>query len=114
MVSCLSMIIILKKATEEQIKKMCHEFGSYIKVVVDIEKGILAGGAAMHYDEEQALLGYGCQQENLWGGGIDFATNTVDYNSMINVRPGQENPSRDILSQEKRDQLKAIIKELLL
>ncbi len=115
MVLYLSMIIVLtKKATEEQIKKMCYEFGSYIKVVVDIEKGILAGGAAMHYDEEQALLEYGCKQENLWGGGIDFATGALDYNSMINVRPNQENQSRDILAPEKRDKLKAIVEELLL
>ena len=111
---CLMIIILSKKATEEQIKKMGYEFGSYIKVVVDIEKGILAGGAAMHYDEEQMLLEYGCKQENLWGGGIDFTTNTIDYNSMINVRPNQENASRDILSMEKRDKFKSIVEKLLL
>lgn len=107
-------IILTKKATSEQIKKMCYEFGNYIKFVVDIEKGILAGGAAMHYDEEQALLEYGCKQENLWGGGWDFVTNTIDYNSMINVRPNQENPSRDILLQSIRDKFESIVKELLL
>lgn len=115
MVLCLSMIIILtKKATEEQIKKMCHEFGNYIKVVVDIEKGILAGGAAMHYDEEQTLLEYGCKQENLWGGGLDFTTGGVDYNSMINVRPSQDNPGRDILVKEIRNKFKSITEGLLL
>lgn len=46
-------IIILKnkKATKEEIKKMSYEYGSYIKVVVDIEREILAGGGAMHYDD---------------------------------------------------------------
>lgn len=107
-------IILTKKATEEQIKKMCYEFGSYIKVVVDIKKEILAGGATMHYDEEQMLLEYGCKQDNLWGGGIDFATGTIDYNSMINVRPNQENSSRDILSQEIRDKFKIVVEKLLL
>lgn len=107
-------IILTKKATEEQVKKMCYEFGSYIKVVADIKKGILAGGAAMHYDEEQVLLEYGCKQENLWGGGIDFQTSAIDYNSMINTRPNQENFSRDIQSQEIRDRLKSIVEKLLL
>lgn len=107
------MIILTKKATEEQIKKMCYEFGNYIKVVVDIEKGILAGGAAMHYDEEQTLLEHGCKQENLWGGGIDFTTDTIDYNSMINIRPNQKNSSRDVLSQEIRDKFKSIVRGLL-
>lgn len=108
------MIIILeKKATKGQIKKMCYEFGNYIKVVVDIEKGILAGGAAMHYDEEQTLLEYGCKQENLWGGGIDFATDSIDYNSMINIRSNQGNPSRDVLSQEIRDKFEAVVRKLI-
>jgi hypothetical protein len=102
-----------KKATQDQIKAMSYEFGSYIKVVVDIEKEILAGGAGMHYDEEQALLEYGCEQKNLWGGGIDMDTNSIDYNSMINVRPNQNNLSRDIGSEEIREKVKAIIEKLI-
>lgn len=109
-------IIILrgKKATREDRDKMSYELGNYIKVVVDIEKGILAGGGAMHFDEEQLLLEYGCEQKNLWGGGIDFITNEIDYNSMINIRPNQNNPSRDILSEEIRKKFEEIVKDLLL
>lgn len=109
-------IIILrdKKATQEELDKMSYELGSYIKVVVDVEKGILAGGGGMHYDEEQLLLEYGCKQVNLWGGGIDFTTNEIDYNSMINVRSNQGNPSRDILSEEIRRKFEEIVKDLLL
>lgn len=110
------MIIILrdKKATKDQIEKMSYELGNYIKVVVDIEKGILAGGGGMHYDEEQLLLEYGCEQKNLWGGGIDFDTNDIDYNSMINIRPNQNNSSRDILSEDIRKKFKKIVEKLLL
>ncbi len=109
-------IIILrdKKAAEEQIKKMSDELGNYIKVVVDVEKGILAGGGGMHYDEEQLLLEHGCKQENLWGGGIDFDTDSIDYNSMINIRPNQGNASRDILSEEIRKKFKKIVEGMLL
>src|SRR3989344_8899085 len=102
-----------KKATKKELGEMSYELGKYIKVVVDIEKGILAGGGSMHYDEERLLLEYGCEQKNLWGGGIDFTTNEVDYNSMINVRPNQENPSRDILSEEIRAKFKKIVEDLL-
>lgn len=109
-------IIILrdKKATKEQLDKMSYELDNYIKVAVDVEKRILAGGGGMHYDEEQLLLEYGCQQKNLWGGGIDFTTNGIDYNSMINVRPSQDNPSREILSEEIRKKFKKIVEDLLL
>lgn len=102
-----------KKATQEEIKKMSYEYGSYIKVVIDIEKEILAGGGGMHYDEERLLLEYGCKQENLWGGGIDLDTGLIDYNSMINLRPNQNNMSRDIESEEIRKKFKAILEKLI-
>ncbi len=106
-------IIRDKKATQKQLDKMSYELGDYIKVVVDIEKGILAGGGGMHFDEEQLLLKHGSLQKNLWGGGIDFATNEIDYNSMINIRP-PENSSRDILSEDLRKKFKKIVEEILL
>ena len=109
------MIIILrdKKATKEQIKKMSYSYGSYIKVVVDIEKEVLAGGADMHYDEESILLEYGCKQENLWGGGIDLLTGEITYDSMINVRPNQNNLKREIESEQIRVKFDKILKKLI-
>lgn len=109
-------IIILrdKKASQEQLDKMSYELGNYVKVVVDLDKEILAGGGGMHYDEERLLLEYGCEQKNLWGGGVDFTTKEVDYNSMINIRPNQNNPSREIMSEEKRAKFKKIVEDLLL
>ncbi len=110
------MILILKKkATEEEIKKMAEDFGEgYIKVIVDVEQGILAGGGERHFDAEQLLLQKGSKQENLWGGGLDLETKEVDYNSMINIRPAQQNLSRDIMSQEIRTRFESIVKKLLL
>lgn len=93
---------------------MSKRYGNYVKVVVDVEKGILAGGGGMHYDEEQLLLEYGCEQKNLWGGGIDFLTKEIDYNSMINIRPAENNPSRDILSKDLRKKFKKVVEEILL
>lgn len=107
-------IIRDRKATQGELDKMSDELGKYIKVVIDIEKGILVGGGGMHYDEEQLLLEYGCEQRNLWGGGIDFTTGEIDYNSMINIRPNENNPSRDILSEAIRNKFKKIIEEILL
>lgn len=106
-------IIRNRKATKKELDNMSYELGDYIKVVVDVEKGILAGGGGMHYDEEQLLLEYGCKQKNLWGGGIDFTTNEIDYNSMINIRPNENNPSRDILSEDLRKKFKEIVEEIL-
>ena len=107
-------IVISKKATKEELMRMAEDFGGdYIKVVVDISQQILAGGGERHFDAEQILLGQGSHQKNLWGGGLDPKTKTIDYNSMINLMPGK-NPSRDILSEDIRAKFDKIIKDLLL
>lgn len=106
-------LLITKKATTEQIKKMGRHFSGYIKIVVDLEKEILAGGADRHFEEEKALLENGSGQKNLWGGGYDSQTKEIDYNSVINLRPNQNNPSRDILDAKARKKFAGIVKKLL-
>ncbi len=108
------LLTINKKATQEEIKKMAEDFDGYIKVVVDIQQEVLAGGGKRHFKGEQKLLGEGSKQQNLWGGGIDLETKEIDYYSIINLRPNQDNPSRDIMSSEIRKEFDRIVKELVL
>ena len=109
------MILILdRKATEEEIEQMVKDLNGYIKVVVDIEKRILAGGGKRYVDGEQLLRQIGSKQENLWGGGIDMETKEIDYNSMINIRPRQNNASRDIMSLKVRGMFDKVIKKTFL
>lgn len=107
-------LIIRKKAIEEELKKAAEDLSGYIKVVVDVEREILAAGGKRHFDAEQILLEDGSRQEDLWGGGLDGETREIDYNSMINIRPRQNNLSRDIMSQEIRDRFDTIVKKLLM
>ncbi len=107
-------LIITKKATEEQIKQMAEDLNGYIKVVVDVKQEILAAGGHKHVDAEQLLLADGSHQDNLWGGGFDLESGEIDYNSMINVRPTQGNLSRDIMSSEIRKVFDKILKRLLI
>jgi len=108
------LLIIRKKTTKEEIEKMAQDLDGYIKVVVDIERGILAGGGERHVEGEQKLLKDGSHQKDLWGGGFDTETKEIDYNSIINLQPAQDNPSRDILSSEIRKEFDKIVKDLLL
>ena len=107
------LLVISGKATGDEIKKMAEDFDGYIKVVVDIEKGILAGGGERHFDGGQKLIEEGSRQADLWGGGVDLETKEIDYNSIINLRPHQDNPSRDILSKKIRSKIDKIVKGLL-
>jgi len=106
--------IIREKVTKKQLLELGKHFDGYIKVVIDVKKGILAGGADRHFEEEEILLTNGSKQEDLWGGGFDLKTNEIDYNSVINLRPNQENPSRDILSLDIRKKFDKIVRRLFL
>jgi hypothetical protein len=106
-------MIIRKKASKEEIEKMAEHFNGYVKVVVDVERKVLAGGSGRHYLNEQELLEDASSQKNLWGGGIELKSREIDYNSIINLRPNQDNPSRDILSIEIRKQFDDIVNDLI-
>lgn len=108
------LLVVKKKATKKEIKKMAKDFDGYIKLVVDVEQEVLTGGGERHFEAEQKLLKQGSKQKDLWGGGLDLETGEIDYNSIINLRPGQDNPSRDVLSAETRSKFNKIVKSLLL
>ena len=81
--------------------------------MVDVKKEILAGGADRHFEEETVLLSAGSEPKNLWGGGYDLQTKEIDYNSVINLRSNQDNPSRDILDINIRNKFTEIVQKLL-
>jgi len=96
-----------------ELNKLAEEIGGfYIKIVVDLDRGILAAGAKMHVDEEQMLLEQGSKKENLWGGGYDLETKYVTFDSIINNKPGINNSS-EILDTGIRTKFETITRKLL-
>ncbi|MEA5527466.1 DUF5674 family protein [Nodularia spumigena] len=104
--------IIRVRATPEQIEQMLQELKFYIKVAVDIEHRILAGGGEMHFYCEQALLEYGSQQKDIWAASFRPETQRIIYESMVNLRPRQ-NRSMEIIDVKIREQVTQIIMEFL-
>jgi len=88
--------------TKEEILKLREQFDSYIKIVIDIEKRICSAGCDRHFESEKRLLDQGSKQENIWGGGVDLETKTIDCNSFINIRPIQGNMSNEIQDPKAR------------
>jgi hypothetical protein len=105
--------IIRFRADENTLNEVARDFDGYIKVVVDIGRKVLAAGGKKHVDGEEVLLKDGSLQENVWGGGLDMETGEVDFDSMINIRPAQNNPSREVLDQNIRKQVEAVIRSFL-
>lgn len=107
------LLIIRKKADNETLERIGEDLNGYVKVTVDIKRGILAAGGALHVDAEKLLLEDGSKQSDVWGGGIDFETGEVDFDSLINLRPAQKNTSREVLDQNIRKKMEEIIHKLL-
>ena len=87
-----------------------------IKAVVDVEKELLAVDAEMHSDLEQLLLKNGSSQDNLWGINLWFkedGDDFIEFDSMINIRPRQNNHSRDVENSEVRTKIRRVVSKWL-
>lgn len=101
----------------EELKKIAEErFGNMIKAVVDVEKEVIAIDAELHADEEAALLENGSRQENLWGINIYPEMpegEWIEFDSMINMRPSQENRTRGVDNPEIQQKIVEIVNKLM-
>jgi len=105
------------KVTMFELKKIAEErYGDLAKAVVDVEKRIMAVGGEMHADEEALLLDRGSRQNDLWGINIfpdrEFP-DIVEFDSMINLRPGQGNRSRGVDDPSTREAIMKIVRDLV-
>lgn len=55
-------LIIREPASREEIDEMVKTWDVFIKIAVDIERKIFAGGGVRHYECEQELLKDGSRQ----------------------------------------------------
>ena len=111
------MIIIKEKISIAELRSMAGKmFGNLVKAVVDVERKILAVDAELHADEEALLLEDGSRQENLWGINIypeldPQSQNFIEFDSLINLRPSQNNRSRGVENAETRRKIISIVNE---
>ncbi|MFZ1458799.1 MAG: DUF5674 family protein [Candidatus Saccharimonadales bacterium] len=88
-------------------------YGTLVKADVDVVKKIVIIDMEMHADGEAELLQSGSKQEDLWGINLHpdkFGTDDfIEFDSMINIKPRQANPSRDVHDESVRQQIRAII-----
>lgn len=105
--------IIRERATKEQLQEMMEMLETYVKLAVDIERGILAGGGAMHADCEAVLLEDGSQQEFIWGADWNPASQEVTFESLINIRPRQNNRSLELQDPDIRARVEQVVRKFL-
>lgn len=91
-------------------------FGDMVKAVVDIERGVMALGAELHADDEAELLDDGSRQANLWGINLypdETGEEFVEFDSMINVRPGSGNRSRSVEDPVIRETIRRVVDSII-
>lgn len=110
------MEILSKKISRDELNKMdSGHFEDMIKAVVDIEKQIIGVDAELHADIEGALIDEGSEQRNLWG--INFLTDEddieefVEFDSLINIRPKQNNRSRYVEDENIRNKVLEVVEK---
>lgn len=90
-------------------------YGNLVKAVVDLQRNTLVVDAEMHADEEQYLLEEGSKQNDLWGINLypfKFGTDDfIEFDSMINIRPRQQNMSRGVDDPKIREQIIRLVEQ---
>ena len=112
------MRILQEPLSRAELKHLAENtFGDMIKAVADVRKGLLAVDANLHADLEKLLLENGASQEDLWGFNLwvdEEGEDFIEFDSLINIRAWQHNPSRDVLNPEVRDSVKAIVAKYIM
>jgi len=110
-------LLVVEPISIIQLRKTGEElYGDMVKAVVDVEKEVMAVGAELHADEEALLIERNSQQENLWG--INLYTDResaemIEFDSMINIRPRQNNRSRYVEDEQVRKEIIRIVQKLV-
>jgi len=89
-----------------------------VKAVIDVELNVMTVDASMHVDEEQYMLEEReSMQKNLWGINLypfEFNTNKwIEFDSMINIRPWQQNRSRGVECVATQSKIRDIVNKLV-
>ena len=109
------MIIITNPTTIQEIKEKHNNFfDNLVKIVIDIEKETIAIDAELHADLESYLLENDSEQQNLWGANIYIdKPNFIEFTSLINIRPNQNNRSMEIQDDVLKIKIQNIVKKFI-
>ena len=84
----------------------------FTKAALDIEKETVSLGCELHIDCVDELIKNGSAPKDIWGFNI-YPDGHLDFVSLINIRPADDNRSMEIKNQEIRQKIEKIIKELM-
>lgn len=114
-----SIKIVKTPIKKSEILQMANEeFGDIVKAVVDVRQEIMAVGGELHSDEEVLLSEQkNSKREDTWGINLypkKSENDWIEFDSMVNIKPHLGNRSRDVENTAIREQIKTIVKKLVI
>jgi len=109
----MKILIIRNRASQVQIREMLEGLETYIKLAVDVQRNVVAGGGEYHADCEEVLLEDGSRQEDISGADWYPEHRKVEFGALINIRPDQGNRSMEIEDPKLRAKIETMIRTLL-
>lgn len=103
------MKVIADSITLDELKRLAAaRFGNMVKAVVDVDRQLMAVDAGLHSDLEAIFLADGSKRQDLWG--IKLYPESqgdafIKFDSMINVRPSQNNNSHGVENPAMRQRI---------
>ena len=105
-------VIVSSRLARSELARLVRLFfEDMVKVVVDVERGIVAVGGELHADAEALLLDQGSRQANLWGANYypgKGREECLEFTALINIRPSQGNRGMLIEDAQTRQQVRDI------
>ena len=111
-----AIVLVAERIDPRELARLVRElFGDMVKYVVDLRRGVAAVGDQLHADAEQLLLADGSRQEDLWGANYypGLGAESVEYTSLINIRPSQGNLGMEIGDPAIRQRVLELSRRLL-
>ena len=110
--------IVKDRISRIELQKIANErFGDLVKAAVDIEQGIMALGPELHADAEAELIEKeGSRRENIWGINLypaETGDMFLEFDSMINLKPAQENRTRGVDDEKIRQEIRRIVEKII-
>lgn len=106
-----------KPISVKELNQMAKKrFGDMVKAVVDLGKIIMVIDADLHADEEEFLLKKNSKQEDLWGINLypeKKESEWIEFDSMINLRPNQNNFTRNVDNIKTREKIIDLVRNLV-
>ena len=109
--------IITEPITRAAASEIAKEiYGSMVKGVVDIERGIIALGGKWHMDANTKLTEAGSRQDAVWGFNLyseKDGKERIEYVALVNIRPALGNHGMYIDDESIRSKMREIIDRLI-